>query len=101
MTHLAPAVRRWVAIAAVTWLAVVAYFGTMLYLVARYQPKVMTHRYGAGAHDSLYQTAGGQLYWVLAPVWEYNRYVVPTLLAVAIGVTAAAWSARRRGGVAA
>ena len=84
-----------------TWLLVVAYIGAMLYLVGRYQPNLIAAQDLAANPDSLYRTTAGRLYWFLAPVWQYNRYLVPILLLAAICVTAVAWGARRRERVAA
>jgi hypothetical protein len=93
--------RRWVASAIAIWLVVVAYIGTMLYLVGRYQPNLIADQNRPSAMDSLYQTTGGRLYWLFAPAWHYNRYAIPMLLGTAICVTILAWAVRRREAVAA
>jgi hypothetical protein len=87
--------RRWVAAAGSAWLLLAVYIGTMLLLVGRYQPKVATEGLDITERDTLYTTLGGRLYQGLAPVWTHNRYVVPLLLAVAIGTSIAAWSGGR------
>ena len=58
----------------------------------RYQPKILAERLDIAASDSLYNTVGGQLYWGLAPLWQYNRYIVPILVLAAVGLTAVARS---------
>jgi hypothetical protein len=87
--------RRWVAAAGTAWLLLAVYVGTMLLLIGRYQPKAATEGLDITERDALYATLGGRLYQAFAPVWAYNRYVVPFLLVVAIGASIVAWSGGR------
>lgn len=96
-----PLGRPWAVAASAAWLVLIVYeVGTVL-LVNRYQPKVVTERMDIAASDSLYATFGGQLYWGLAPLWQYNRYIVPILVLAAVGLTVVARSVGLRRGAAA
>lgn len=79
-----------------SWLILTAYAGATLLLVSQYQPKLAAQRAGTLPYDAAYRTVGGRLYWRLAPTWQHNRQIVPSLLAAAIGMTIAACSAGRR-----
>jgi hypothetical protein len=93
--------RGWVAAAGASWVTLITYVGMLLILVNRYQPKLVAERSDPFAHDSLYRTAGGRLYWALAPIWEYNRFIVPILFLATVGLTTVAWRANRPGRAAA
>jgi hypothetical protein len=82
--------RAWAVAARAAWLVLGVYVVGTVLLVDRYQPKVVAERVDSVAADSLYSTIGGQLYWALAPLWQYNRYIVPILALVAVGLTVAA-----------
>jgi hypothetical protein len=87
--------RRWVAAAGASWVLLAVYVGAMLLLIGRYQPNVATEGLDITEREAIYTSLGGRLYHGLAPVWAYNRYVVPLLLAVAIGTSIVAWSGGR------
>jgi hypothetical protein len=94
-------VRPWTVAAKAAWLVLGVYVVSTVLLVERYQPKVVAEHLDIVASDSLYSTLGGQLYWALAPLWQYNRYIVPILALAAVGLTAVARSVRPRRGAAA
>jgi hypothetical protein len=79
--------RRWSALATTAWLLLGAYVSVSVLLVAHYQPKVLMDRGGGVLPEGSWTTFGGQLYQLLAPVWQYNRFLVPALLIVAIALT--------------
>jgi hypothetical protein len=81
------AASRWAVAARAAWFLLITYLIGALFLVSRYQPKLVAEQSGYQVSDSLYSTVGGQAYWALGSVWQYNRYVVPMLVVVAVGLT--------------
>jgi hypothetical protein len=88
--------RRWTELAGAVWLLLAMYLGVSWYLVAHYQPKVVLEREGPAALENFSSTFVGNVYGALAPIWQYNRLLVPTLLVLAAGLSVLAWSQLRR-----
>jgi hypothetical protein len=82
---------RWLVRAGAAWLLLAAYVGLSSYLVGRYQPKIALDARGAAAVVQRDGRIGAALYEALAPVWQYNRFVIPALVGVAAGLSFMAW----------
>jgi hypothetical protein len=78
------------------WLLLTTYVGLTCYLLSQYQPKVVLDRDGPEALLNLGGTFAGRLYAALAPVWQYDRIIVPALAVLAAGLSVLVWSRMRR-----